>query len=137
MEMIPRLPLAFVGSCIAVLGLVFVVMSGVRYEAARRGDFFRVGNVTDVAQTLVELKTQASFEAEVVHTCVRESTNIAAEHGLTNHSPLITNLYGIVFRVPDGRERTVAGMNAPSNDISCIKQLQPGKRYRFPDVFLQ
>lgn len=127
----------YIGGC--VLGLVglMALISAVREHATRSGSPVQFNSMENSSETLAQLKVQTSFQAEVLSVFVRESTNMAAEHGITNRTSLVTNLYAVRFRGPDGQARVVSGMNATSDEIRSLKQLHQGKVYAFPEVFMK
>lgn len=126
----------FIAGCVLVLVVLTALISAVRQEAARSGRPVQF-HTMQTSETLAQLKAQTSFQAEVLSVLVRESTNMAAEHGITNRTSLVTNLYALRFRGPDGQARVVSGMNSASNEMRSVKQLEEGKLYAFPDVFLK
>ena len=89
----------------------------------------RLSTVED-SPNLSELKTQASFRAELVDINIHVETNVLWEGPASGAS----NSYQFVLRDQRGRERVFAGINASENDLQALNKLQKTNTYTFPDV---
>jgi hypothetical protein len=131
--MIQRRGFLLIGGVLLLFLGVAALITAVKQQTARGGRFVTLSTMQEDSETLAQLRTKPSFSAEVLSVLVRESTNIAREHGITNQTETVTNLYAIRFREPDGQARLLAGMNATSDQLRVLKRLQEGQVYTFPD----
>lgn len=127
----------FVAGCTLLMAAVIWLVWAVKQQSARNGQPVRFTTMESISNDLAQLRTQASFRAEVLTVLVNESTNMAAEHGIRNLAPLTTNLYVLNLRKSDGQSYPVAGLNATTEELDALKRLQKGKVYTFPEVLLK
>ncbi len=119
-----------------LMGSLCAISACRRQDSAQQPHMAAAISTVDVpSQTLVQIRTQRSFRAEVTGVFVKESRDLRREAGFTAGDILITNLYGIDLREEGGRIRGIGGVNASDSDMKTIKQLENGKVYTFPDVF--
>src|SRR5438067_1959616 len=94
--------LSFVGRAL-IASTVSCTVVGCKPSKPPRQDatFVKLSTMDIPSVTLSGLRTQATFQAEVVAVLLHESTNLLAEHGISNAPHLVTNLYGIQLRDND------------------------------------
>jgi len=109
--------------------VLFLLAFQVGCRNENRFQELRLSTVED-SPSLSQLKTQASFRAQLVEVNILFETNSFPANVPSGTS----NFYQFVLRDQSGREQVFAGINAPMSDLQALKSLESTKAYTFPDV---
>jgi hypothetical protein len=87
--------------------------------------------------TLGEVRTQASFYAEVMAILVEDGTNFLTKYGIASGTTVVTNHYVVWLREPGGQKHVISGKNATTQDLDAVRKLGKGKSFTFPDAVVK
>jgi hypothetical protein len=100
----------------------------------------RTGNMDVKSLTLEQVRTQASFYAEVVGITVEDGTNFTnflGKHGLASRTAPFTNFYVVYLLGTGDQKLAISDRNATTQDLDAVRRLEKGKSYTFPDAVVK